>query len=479
MKHICIIGSGFSGGVLASEISEDSKIKVTLLDCDDISKKFDNSLDLKKNKSSYLSFNSTGYGFGGTSNLWHGVMTFLDDCDYESISSMIKIDLKNEIEKVLPRMIQYFGDISILSSHEYKKTDKFFKSEPFLLKNHIIQKNPVRVRNIINDSSKKNTNLNLISNAIVISLKYRNSKITSVVYNQNGIQKELSADVFVISAGALESPRIILDSFIDDHKNHNTGMNLLDHPIALIGKLKLNRKSFHNFHGIYNLFRNNSLRLGLILKTKYKNNDQLNHSIFLRPSVKGNLTSFKKDMSLLISGKLSFTRILSILFNIRLLKLSFILLMEKVGIGYYTDELDITLQLEGVSEINQSTVKLSSHKDQYNRSIPDINYNFSNKLLSEIKYIQKLLSRNTRSNSTFVSHHVDYDDFILGSHHAGTCRMSYTEKYGVVDSNLKYFGIDNLYVCDASVLPKIGNANLSLTLVALAIRLSNHIKKNI
>ena len=89
------------------------------------------------------------------------------------------------------------------------------------------------------------------------------------------------------------------------------------------------------------------------------------------------------------------------------------------------------------------------------------------------------MSRNTRSNSTFVSHHVDYDDFILGSHHAGTCRMSYTERYGVVDSNLKYFGIDNLYVCDASVLPKIGNANLSLTLVALAIRLSNHIKKNI
>ena len=34
--YICIIGSGFSGGILASEISEDPKIKVTLLDCDNI-----------------------------------------------------------------------------------------------------------------------------------------------------------------------------------------------------------------------------------------------------------------------------------------------------------------------------------------------------------------------------------------------------------------------------------------------------------
>jgi len=479
MKHICIIGSGFSGGILASEISEDPKIKVTLLDCDNIKEKFNDRFNLKKNKSSYLSFNSTAYGFGGTSNLWHGVMTLLDDCDYNLISSKIKIDFKSEIKKVLPELSKYFGNLSILLGNKYKENQKYFKHEPFLSKNHIIQKKPVRIRKIINDSCKKNSNLNLISNALVISLKYSGSKITSVIYNQNGIKKELTADIFVISAGALESPRILLDSFVHDHKNYHIGKNLLDHPIVLIGKLKLNRKSFHNFHGMYNFFRNNSPRLGLILKSNYKNNDQLNHSIFLRPSTKTDMSSFKKDLSLLLSGKLSFIRILTILFNPRLLRLSLILLMEKAGIGYYTDELDVTLQLEGVSETGQSYVKLSSQKDQYNRSIPDINYNFSNKLLSDIKYIQELLGNNTRSNSTFVSCKVNFSDFILGSHHAGTCSMSYEEGQGVVDSNLKYHGIENLYICDASVLPKIGNANLSLTLAALAIRLSNQIKLNI
>ena len=141
MKHICIIGSGFSGGILASEISEDPKIKVTLLDCDNIKEKFDDRFNLKKNKSSYLSFNSTAYGFGGTSNLWHGVMTLLDDCDYNLISSKIKIDFKSEIKKVLPELNKYFGNLSILLGNKYKENQKYFKHEPFLSKNHIIQKN--------------------------------------------------------------------------------------------------------------------------------------------------------------------------------------------------------------------------------------------------------------------------------------------------------------------------------------------------
>ena len=41
-------------------------------------------------------------------------------------------------------------------------------------------------------------------------------------------------------------------------------------------------------------------------------------------------------------------------------------------------------------------------------------------------------------------------------------------------------GLDeNVYVCDASIIPKIGNANLSLTIGGFAIRLAQHlIKKN-
>jgi choline dehydrogenase-like flavoprotein len=57
-------------------------------------------------------------------------------------------------------------------------------------------------------------------------------------------------------------------------------------------------------------------------------------------------------------------------------------------------------------------------------------------------------------------------------HHAGgTLRMS-ADGSGVVDENLKFRKFDNLYCCDLSVFPTIPAANPSLTVVALALRLS-------
>lgn len=58
-------------------------------------------------------------------------------------------------------------------------------------------------------------------------------------------------------------------------------------------------------------------------------------------------------------------------------------------------------------------------------------------------------------------------------HHAGgTLRMS-GDGTGVVDENLKFLGLDNLYCCDLSVFPTIPAANPALTLVALALRLGD------
>ncbi len=58
-------------------------------------------------------------------------------------------------------------------------------------------------------------------------------------------------------------------------------------------------------------------------------------------------------------------------------------------------------------------------------------------------------------------------------HHAGgTLRMS-ADGSGVVDEYLKFLAYDNLYCCDVSVSPSIPAANPSLTLTALAQRLSD------
>lgn len=66
-----------------------------------------------------------------------------------------------------------------------------------------------------------------------------------------------------------------------------------------------------------------------------------------------------------------------------------------------------------------------------------------------------------------------------GSHHMGTTRMSDDPRLGVVDRNCRVHGIDNLYVAGSSVFPTSGSANPTLTIVALALRLAQHLKERL
>jgi choline dehydrogenase-like flavoprotein len=61
-------------------------------------------------------------------------------------------------------------------------------------------------------------------------------------------------------------------------------------------------------------------------------------------------------------------------------------------------------------------------------------------------------------------------------HHMGTTRMHSDPKQGVVDANCRVHGISNLYVAGSSVFTTCGFANPTLTIVALAIRLADHLK---
>jgi choline dehydrogenase-like flavoprotein len=63
-----------------------------------------------------------------------------------------------------------------------------------------------------------------------------------------------------------------------------------------------------------------------------------------------------------------------------------------------------------------------------------------------------------------------------GWHHMGTTRMSDDPKKGVVDANCKVHGISNLYIAGSSCYATAGAPNPTLTLVALTIRLADHLK---
>jgi choline dehydrogenase-like flavoprotein len=63
-------------------------------------------------------------------------------------------------------------------------------------------------------------------------------------------------------------------------------------------------------------------------------------------------------------------------------------------------------------------------------------------------------------------------------HHMGTTRMHEDPRRGVVDRNCKVHGIANLFIAGSSVFPTAGNDMPTLTIVALALRLADEVKRS-
>lgn len=63
-----------------------------------------------------------------------------------------------------------------------------------------------------------------------------------------------------------------------------------------------------------------------------------------------------------------------------------------------------------------------------------------------------------------------------GWHHMGTTRMSSDPRKGVVDANCKLHSMANLYVAGSACFPNGAAVNPTLTIIALSIRLADHLK---
>ena len=64
-------------------------------------------------------------------------------------------------------------------------------------------------------------------------------------------------------------------------------------------------------------------------------------------------------------------------------------------------------------------------------------------------------------------------------HHMGTTRMSEHPSQGVVRTDLRCHDVDNLYIAGSSVFPTGGIANPTFTILALALRLGDHLNERL
>jgi glucose dehydrogenase len=124
----------------------------------------------------------------------------------------------------------------------------------------------------------------------------------------------------------------------------------------------------------------------------------------------------------------------------------------------------------------KNKVVLADGVDQFGQRQVRIDYETSEIEADHSRLLAALARRTLKKASGYIADDVKSPPG-TSIHYAGTCRMAAGPKGGVVDKDLKYFKSKNLYVGDASVIPVLSEKHPTLTIMALAHRLAEHLIK--
>ena len=131
-----------------------------------------------------------------------------------------------------------------------------------------------------------------------------------------------------------------------------------------------------------------------------------------------------------------------------------------------------------------SRVTLGTRRDVFARPVARLDWRLTGADLSSIRRTQNLLDRALRRGGIgAIEQRLGEEQpetlWGGGSHHMGTTRMHPDRASGVVDVNCRVHGVANLYIAGSSVFPTGGYANPTLTIVALASRLADTIRRRV
>lgn len=417
--------------------------------------------------------------------MWHGVITEFDEIDWQNIFPN-NIEVKNEIVETYKELAPWY---SKLKKPHTKEISSLFTT-PFtnhsnsnlLDKDLYVMSKPLRTHSIFRDLKKKKL-INLYENCIAIELqdcKKSDRKTKFLKYYQDGEIKELYGDIFIVSCGALETPRLILQSQESNNFSCNKeyiGTNLIDHPWTVVGEISSTRPILTNHFDIDS--NELSYRRGHNILIK-DDQDIKNHCVMYRPYQFGNIKNIKNILTkLIVSRSLKTWTKLFRQFNLLdIFSTVIYMISEKYNLTFLNFKCAIYIYMDQKSS-SKSSLSLSSEKDNFGRNIPIINWLHGQEEQEDIKQVDAILKEEFRNNVFFkYSSKKDlWKELSSGSHHAGTMKIDLNRK-GVIDENLKMHDKENLFICDLSIFPRFGNSNPTYTLSAFSLRLGKHIFKN-
>ncbi len=285
-------------------------------------------------------------------------------------------------------------------------------------------------------------NITLVTNAEVTRLDTSASgrEVTEVVVNRDGSTEKYSSDIVVVSAGAANSARILLLSANDKHPNglangsDQVGRNYMFHNNQAYVAISLNENT--------TVFQKT-----LTINDFYFGMDDFDFPVGnIQMIGKSKGPMFKEDAPRLVPG---FT-----LDKIAKHAIDFWLCTEDLP----DPENRVTLNAKGEIILNY----------KFNNQVPT-------RLLGEkLKSMLKDMDCHEHliPNTLYLGKRIP----IAGvAHQTGTCRFGKDPKTSVLDINCKAHELDNLYVVDTSFFPSIGAVNPSLTAIANALRVGDHL----
>lgn len=460
IKKICIIGSGMGGGILANELSNYNNTEIYLMDIYKVDKRpKENTNSIYNNEFIKNKINLRSYGFGGSSELWHGVLTKFKKRKKSNLKAEKKINEYLGIESSFFNKEQKLSEIeNIINNDETITTKKF-----------LIQRNPLRVNNYL----KKNKKIFFIENSVAIKISNISKNKIEIEYNQKRIVKKKIFDIVILSCGTFETTRLLMQSYehlMLNYKKFKLGSYLRDHPWVQLGFIeKKNKKKFLYKLKDQRINNNISLRTGFELLDKDLNNHCFRVRFYNDKSYEKFKIKLKNDL------KRSKLFLIKQLFNLKDLNL-FIRLFIEIFFSYvYTNKVELILYFDQSKNID-TNISLKKDLDNFGRRKTKIKWFINDEDINSLNNYNDFLSKlfiNTKFNYKKNSNY----KFNPGYHFYGTIRNSSEDKYSILNSDQSLKEIKNVYVSDLSIYDKTDNSNPSYELLKDSVNLSLLLKK--
>ena len=446
---VCIVGAGPAGLTVAAELAY-TGLRICVLESGGERRSAATDA-LKEVETDGLAIkpNSRERVLGGASTVWGGLSAPLDAIDLEP----------REGGEGWPLAERDLAPYLAAATRYWFPTPEYFSASPTWRLENLSEKIFVAIRPPFNFAHLRHiferAGVDLYLNATVTRLISKAGKVDSVACRSiDGEEVLISATNFVLAAGGIENPRLLLNSVLGNDRDQ-VGRYFMNHPKGYLGLVRF-KKSLPAESFYLPLTRDGRLRYaGLRLSDEYqRTHSLLNSYVQFEPNL-GLLQRYAFGIWKRLPPALS--RWLE-LFRPRTLRLRWFADMEPRA---------------------ENRITLSPERDALGMPIPHVHYALGEKDKKTFAALHSQLQENiARLNLGTLEGTADEVIAAVtqdASHHLGGTRMGRDPQTSVVDGDCRVHSIRNLYVAGGSVFRAGGCANPTYTIVALAIRLAAHL----